>query len=286
MRLTKLKRIAASLMLCSLLMTFGIVNASAFESSVVYEGDAKKVVILPDDDMFQNFKGLMPGSTGDQAIQLRNNGGETIRVYMYAESVEESAFENHTQYVINQELLSEMSIQVRLTANGNAPVLLYDGPLSGKPAEDGSTTGDLTKDILLATMMANTQAQIDVKLQVPETLDNRYQNALAKVRWVFYVEGRDRPVVSIPEESTPLNPPSSTPSRPVVSIPEESTPLNPPSRPVIDIPEESTPLNDPTLVQTGDNADYTIVIVILVAAIVLVVVMLILKKRADTHKKD
>ncbi len=51
-----------------------------------------------------------------------------------------------------------------------------------------------------------------------------------------------RETEEIPDESTPLDPPSSDPEE----IPDESTPLNPPSSDSEEIPDESTPLAPPT----------------------------------------
>lgn len=53
----------------------------AAEASVEYRGRAEQIVFLPEgDDLFLNFKGLMPGDRREQVIQLANRSDQTVSV--------------------------------------------------------------------------------------------------------------------------------------------------------------------------------------------------------------
>ena len=63
--------------------------ALAEGASVSYEGGAEQFVFLPgseytDTDLFDGFKGVMPGDTLTQKITVTNNhtGTDTVKIYM------------------------------------------------------------------------------------------------------------------------------------------------------------------------------------------------------------
>ena len=66
--------------------------AFAADASVTYEGGAENYVFLPgseytDTDLFDNFKGVMPGDEIDQKITVKNEQGKCDRVKIYMRAV-------------------------------------------------------------------------------------------------------------------------------------------------------------------------------------------------------
>ena len=61
---------------------------SALAASVSYEGGAEKFVFVPENsDLFENFKGVMPGDVLEQKITVKNNTDKAVRIYLRAEPV-------------------------------------------------------------------------------------------------------------------------------------------------------------------------------------------------------
>lgn len=79
--------------LLSLLMLVCMaVPAFAADASVQYEGDAKKFIFAPGSDesptdLFDNFKGVMPGDTLTQKITVKNDASNQVKVKIYLRSL-------------------------------------------------------------------------------------------------------------------------------------------------------------------------------------------------------
>lgn len=170
-----MKRFAV-ILLCALLL---MGNALAANTSVRYEGGAEKFVFVigknaeTDSDLFDNFKGVVPGDEIQQIIHVKNDSGKKVRIYMRAEPVSEA----------DKDFLSQMTLNVKA---GNKEI--FDAA--------ADETAQLTKNTLLGTFKKNGGTDLTVTLNVPFDMGNEYMGREGTVPWTFLVE-------EIKEEETP-----------------------------------------------------------------------------------
>lgn len=165
---------SVALMLLFLLLSATAITVSADSGSqVIYEGSAKRFVFISESeysekDLFSNFKSIMPGDTLTQEIRVSNakDSGVKTKLYLRAETVDEAY----------RDFLSQLTLTV-LTENETI--------LAETPADQ---CGALAENICLGTFYAGADTTLNVILNVPEALENEYQNALGKIQWVFTAE--------------------------------------------------------------------------------------------------
>lgn len=148
-------------------------SALAAASSVAYEGGAEKFVFLDDDDLFDNFKGVLPGDVIEQKISVRNNTDGDVRIYLRAEPVSEA----------DRDFLSQLKLNV--TAGSKE---IFDAA--------ASETAQLTKNTLLGTFKKKGGTELTVTLTVPIEMGNEYMEQEGTVPWTFVAE-------EIPADDTP-----------------------------------------------------------------------------------
>lgn len=174
--------------------------AFAADVSVTFEGD-KLIVFAPgsfysDTDLFNSFKGVMPGDTLSEVIKVENKVSEFdyVKVYMRAIPKDE------TGNPISDKVLSELKADTRRRSDSEL-VYMYDflTTLSLKVVQ-GSTViseapadqaGGLIDNVYLGTLFQDEELVLDVELKVPLDLDNAYANRIGEVDWVFVFEGYD-----------------------------------------------------------------------------------------------
>ncbi len=155
-----------------------LVGAGAQAASLVrYEGGAEEFVFLPgtaysENDLFDNYKMVMPGDVLTQRITIRNNSGKPVRIYLRAEKVD-------AQY---EEFLSRINLQVSAK----------DGQIFDAAA---SETGQLTENTLLGTFRKGGVTDLVLTLTVPYDLGNEFMCTMGVVPWTFLVE-------EVPEDPT------------------------------------------------------------------------------------
>ncbi len=147
-----------------------ILSAGVFAatSSVIYAGQADKFVFAPENgDLFQSFKGVMPGDTLTQQIRVENKASNNVKVkiFLRAEAVDE----------VYRDFLGKLTLTV---AEGDTDIF-------SAPASEAS---GLVNDTLLCTLYSGGKTELDVTLKMPETLSDAFQNAEGKISWVFTVE--------------------------------------------------------------------------------------------------
>lgn len=164
------------ILLCILLIGGSALAAS---TSVKYEGGAEDFVFIvganneTDSDLFDNFKGVMPGDEIVQKIRVQNDTSKKVRIYMRAEPVSAA----------DKDFLSQMTLNVK---SGDKEI--FDAA--------ASKTAQLTSNTLLGTFKKSGGTDLTVTLTVPIEMGNEYMNREGTVPWTFLVE-------EIEDEDTP-----------------------------------------------------------------------------------
>lgn len=169
-------RILITWILLGFVMSFMLkpVAILAQDSNVEYRGRAESFVIMPEDtDLFQNFKGVMPGDKLKQEIRVANENTNIMpaRIYLRAEPIDPA----------DKAFLEQLTLKVESGKLGDISL--------GKASE----TAGLTENVLLGTFMPGTEDHLTVTLDVPIEMNNDYQNAVGEVIWIFTVEEDDPP---------------------------------------------------------------------------------------------
>ncbi len=234
--------------LCLLIMLCCTVTAFGAEGNVTYDGRAGEFIFEPGSeysptDLFPEFKDCMPGDTLIQQITVKNaRRGPRVEIWLRALGAHEES----------EEFLSQLRLRVEQ----------YDRRADGKELFDApaSETAQLTDWVSLGRFYPGTQTDLEVTLEIPVELDNRFSWAVGYLDWEFRVvelgSGGD---------------PSAEPEEPVEpELPEQPEP-----------PQEEPPVPmDPPW--TGDDARFGLWLAMMLcggAGAVFVLVLLIRRKR-------
>lgn len=159
------------LVFCCVLLTMAVVfcgNAMA-ASSVAYEGGAEKFVFVPENsDLFENFKGVMPGDVLEQKITVKNNTDKAVRIYLRADSVAQT----------DRDFLGQLD----MTVSAGSKEIFDAAP---------SETAQLTNNTLLGTFKKDGGTELTVTLKVPLELSPEYMDRAGTVLWTFLTEEVD-----------------------------------------------------------------------------------------------
>ena len=168
--------------------------AFAADASITYEGGAEKYVFLPgseytETDLFDNFKGVMPGDELEQKITVKNEQGDCdfVKIYMRAvphndeaNPLSETVAETET-VVTMEDFLHQLALTV-VKADGT---VIFEGT-----AEE---LDGLAENVLLGTFEKGDSTVLTAKLSVPIELGNEYANRVGEVDWVFVAEELNNP---------------------------------------------------------------------------------------------
>lgn len=167
-----LKRILAAAMMLTLLFTTAP-SVLAADSDVTYSGSAENFIFAPGSrysptDLFPNFKDVMPGDVITQHITVRNKVTNRVKVKIYLRAL--------GAHADSQEFLSQMN----LTVWDESDTVMFDAA--------ANQTAGLTEWTCLGTLYSGGEADLSVVLEVPVSMDNRFQEAVGYLDWEFLVE--------------------------------------------------------------------------------------------------
>lgn len=143
-------------------------------------------------DLFNNFKGVMPGDTVTQTITFINSAKDSDIVDLYMRAVPHDETANplspavarKTDVAKMTEFLSQLSMKV-----WNGTELIYEA----SPDElDG-----LKENKLIGAFRTGERAKLRVELTVPVELDNKFADCIGEVDWVFHVEAFNMTQLSV-----------------------------------------------------------------------------------------
>ncbi len=163
--------------------------ALAEGASVSYEGGAEQFVFLPgsdytDTDLFDGFKGVMPGDTVTQKITVTNrlSGSDTVKLYLRAQAHGALAGNPLSESVAAQESVVSMTdflSQLSMTVKQGDRVIYQASP---------DELNGLAQNVLLGSFASGESVELTVELKVPAELDNKYAERVGEVDWVFVAE--------------------------------------------------------------------------------------------------
>lgn len=167
----KLIAILLMLLLCS----------SALASSVTYVDKDELFKFKPGStyevtDLFENFKGVLPGDVLEEVITVQNSSAGQVRIWMQCK---------YDAYVATD--AKDFLDQLKLT------VVSGDTEIFEAAADEKA---QLTERRLLGTFKKNGKVDLTVTLEVPTDLGSEYMGQVGVVPWTFIVE-------EIPEDETP-----------------------------------------------------------------------------------
>lgn len=185
----RMNKIFFILLAVMMLMTSAVF---AEDASVTYEGGAEKFVFFPGSeytgtDLFDNFKGVMPGDTIEQKIVVKNDTKDCdyVKIYMKSEAhsdenVLSEAVSKDETVVSMKDFLAQLEMTV--LQDGEA---IFEG--------SGAELEAFEDSVPLGAFRKGDEAELTVKLSVPIELGNEYANRIGEVDWVFTAEQHNDP---------------------------------------------------------------------------------------------
>ena len=172
----KHKKLKTYIILIAVIAALVIPSTVLAKGNVTYKGEADKIVFEPGSassptNLFPGFEKVMPGDSLTETIEVKNDSaeGDEIKVYMRALGADSGS----------EDFLSQLELTV--DDNGNK---LFDSKASEKTGLEDWT--------LLGTLAKGGTANLNVKLGVPITMGNDYQDKVGTLKWQFKVETVDQ----------------------------------------------------------------------------------------------
>ena len=228
-----MKKVIVMMVMVFLLIPSVVCRAA--DGNVTYSGNAGRFIFAPGSDhsptdLFPDFKGVMPGDRLTQRIIITNLADDTVETEIFLRSYGADG--------ASEEFLSQLRLYVR-TAGGDIIDDTAEKPFG------------LDKPVSLGRFRAYDTAELELILEVPEELDNKYASQVGKIRWEFSLIEMQNSQQS-DEQS--------------VDVSKESS-------------DESLVPSQSDTISTGDGTPYAVYIIISAAA--LSVIALLWRKHSD-----
>ena len=246
----KFFRIISSLVLALMLLCSTAVSFATGSSSVTYKGKAKEFIFQPGSDysvtdLFTNFKGVMPGDTLTQQINVRNEASKKVNVKIYIRALGPAELENNNgEEIVSADDSADFLKEMKLTVDTEDDTRLFEAP--------ADQTAGLTDWVCLGTFRSGADVDLNVNLEVPITMGNDYQERIGAMDWQFMAE------------EFPLDPD------------DPSTPTDP-SDP--NGPNGPNDHDDPNKTKTGDDSNMLVYGLIALAALGGAAVVIVTRRR-------
>lgn len=240
-------RIISSLVLALMLLCSTAVSFATGSSSVTYKGKAKEFIFQPGSDysvtdLFTNFKGVMPGDTLTQQINVRNEASKKVNVKIYIRALGPAELENNNgEEIVSADDSADFLKEMKLTVETDSDKKLFDAP--------ADQTAGLTDWVCLGTFRSGADVDLNVNLEVPITMGNDYQERIGALDWQFMAE------------EFPLDPD------------DPSTPTDPSD------PNGPNDPDDPDKTKTGDDSNMLVYGLIALAALGGAAVVIVTRRR-------
>lgn len=182
----------AYILILALALSALSVTVYAADNSVTYLGKDKGFDLgggseYTATDLFGGFKGVMPGDKLADTVVVKNAADSCDYVKVYLTAVEHSEQDNPPVVDSDETVTTMTDFLKQLTMRiYNGDVLIYEA----SPNESGA----LADAVLLGELQKGDSLNINVQLDVPIELDNRYSHRIGEVDWVFTVEEMFYPV--------------------------------------------------------------------------------------------
>ena len=182
----KIFSISLLLILVFAMLASGAISVYA-DGTVTYSGNSGDFIFAKGSkhsptDLFDNFKGVMPGDKLTQKVTIKNDADNKVKVMIYMRAL--GAQEG------SEGFLSQMTLTVKATDGEE----LFKAPADQK--------GGLAEWYCLGTFYSGSTVDLDITLDVPITMGNEFQNAVGFLDWEFNLE--EYPI----EPSDPKPPPT------------------------------------------------------------------------------
>ncbi len=246
----KFRKIAC---LLAVLVVVLCTTATSFGASVTYENQADKFVFEPGSDysptdLFENYKGVMPGDVLEQKIKVVNNESDDyiVEIFMKSTGFTDQESEDLALSENAEEFLRQMKLTVDEAVEGQGTYRLA--------SDTADQPGGLNDWVSLGEFESGAEVELVVKLEVPLEMGNEFQNAIGALDWHFKVQAYE-----IEEETTESVPPTNE---------EELT---------------TGSSETPSETQTGDNSNMTIPAILLGAAALALIAVLFGRRRKESQ---
>lgn len=278
--------------LMALLMALSVVApAFAAESTVTYTGPSTLFEFEPgsywtDTDLFENFKGVMPGDVLYEEVKVKNATTRPVQIWMGGllhdeeenpispRVLEELIADGRKGELSELEYMHDFLSQMTLTVWKGEMIdrnIIYQG--TPNTLEEGFEDGFVS----LGVFPMGSSVKLNVRLEVPITMGNEYSYRIGEVDWIFVVQddgpgggpGFEPDPTPPPTPGTdPTYPPGVTPTPEITPTPEV-TPTPEPTPGMSDVP------------QTGDTTVFWPFVILFAVGFVGMFLTLFLKRKKE-----
>lgn len=166
-------RIRVLSLLTAILLALAATTGAHAHGTVTYQGNSRDFVFAPGSDLsptdlFDGFKGVMPGDTLIQRIRIRSDASKDVKVKLYLRALGAQSG--------SEAFLDQLKLTVRQAG---------DSPLFQAPA---GQCGQLKDWQELGTFYSGAEVELLLTLEVPLEMGNEFQNAVGALDWEFGAE--------------------------------------------------------------------------------------------------